>query len=249
MRKIFANVLTSKMCNSYLRIQEGEALDTIWRIKQDSDSFADEIHRYSLSVARSMAFGKRVQSFSDPFAVEVKKLMEHFSDAMRPGKYLFESVPLLRRLPRSMQPWLPELEHMRDYENSFALRNYDAALKDAEKHPERPCIARSIRKEMIEESGQVNDLQAATICMEVLGAGSDTTANSLLFVVMACLLHPEVQRKAHEELDRVIGQDRLPTWADEPNLPYIRAIIKEQHRWKTIAPMSTQPTSSSGLPK
>jgi hypothetical protein len=47
-----------------------------------------------------------------------------------------------------------------------------------------------------------------------------------------------VLRKAHEELDRVIGQDRMPTFADEPNLPYVRAIIKEQQRWRCIAPMS-----------
>ena len=39
--------------------------------------------------------------------------------------------------------------------------------------------------------------------------------------------HPEVQTKAQEELDRVIGGDRWPTADDEPKLPYIRAIIKE----------------------
>lgn len=38
---------------------------------------------------------------------------------------------------------------------------------------------------------------------------------------------PDVQRKAHEELDRVIGQDHWPTVEDEARLPYIRAIIKE----------------------
>ena len=38
---------------------------------------------------------------------------------------------------------------------------------------------------------------------------------------------PEVQRRAHEELDRIIGRERWPTVEDEPKLPYIRAIIKE----------------------
>ena len=237
-RRIFANVLTSKMCDSYLRIQEGEALDSIWHIKENSDKFAEEIHRYSLSVARSIAFGKRVRSSAEPIARAVKKLIEHVASAMVPCKYLFDAIPLLLRLPRFMQPWLPDLEHMRDYENTFSLQNYSDALKDAEKHPERPCIARSIQKEMMMDSGEVNELQAATICMEILGAGSDTTANSILFIILACMAHPEVQRKAHEELDRVIGQDRFPAWADEPSLPYVRAIIKEQHRWKTIAPTS-----------
>ncbi|KIW90067.1 uncharacterized protein Z519_09498 [Cladophialophora bantiana CBS 173.52] len=236
-RRIFANVLTSKKCDSYLRIQEGEALVTIYRIQEDPTAFADEVHRYSLSVARSIAFGKRVQSSADPFAVQVKKLMEQFADAMTPGKYLFEAIPTLRKLPRSMQPWLSELEQFRDYEHNFSLMNYREALDYAEKHPDRPCIARDIHKEM-KETGEVNELQAATTCMEILGAGSDTTANSLLFVILACIAHPDVQKTAHEELDRVIGQGRFPTWEDEPNLPYIRAIIKEQHRWRSIAPMS-----------
>ena len=48
--------------------------------------------------------------------------------------------------------------------------------------------------------------------------------------VLAMLLHPEVQRKAHEELDSVVGSDRLPEYEDEPNLPYITAIHREATR-------------------
>jgi hypothetical protein len=39
--------------------------------------------------------------------------------------------------------------------------------------------------------------------------------------------YPDVQRKAQEELDLVVGRDRLPTVEDEKNLPYCHAIIKE----------------------
>ena len=42
--------------------------------------------------------------------------------------------------------------------------------------------------------------------------------------------YPVVQKKAQEELDRVVGRDRLPAVEDEPNLPYCRAIIKEVRR-------------------
>jgi len=46
---------------------------------------------------------------------------------------------------------------------------------------------------------------------------------------MACF--PEVQKKAQAEIDKVVGPNRLPTLNDEPNLPYIRAMIKETLRW------------------
>lgn len=42
---------------------------------------------------------------------------------------------------------------------------------------------------------------------------------------------PEVQRKAQEEIDRVVGPDRLPTIEDYENMPYIRCCIKESLRW------------------
>ena len=51
------------------------------------------------------------------------------------------------------------------------------------------------------------------------------------------LLHPEVQRKAQEEIDRVIGNDRFPTLADQPNLPYVGAVAKEVLRWAPVAPL------------
>jgi len=54
---------------------------------------------------------------------------------------------------------------------------------------------------------------------------------------LAITLFPKVQEEAQEELDRVIGNKRLPVKTDEPNLPYITAIMKETHRWHTVAPL------------
>ena len=53
------------------------------------------------------------------------------------------------------------------------------------------------------------------------------------------IMYPEVQRKAQEEIDRVIGNDRLPTLADQPNLPYVEAVAKEVLRWNPVAPLGT----------
>jgi len=44
------------------------------------------------------------------------------------------------------------------------------------------------------------------------------------------VMYPHVLLKAHEELDRVVGRDRLPEFSDRPLLPYIDAILKETLR-------------------
>lgn len=60
-------------------------------------------------------------------------------------------------------------------------------------------------------------------------------AISCFFLVMTA--YPEVQRRAQEEIDRVVGQDRLPATADREHLPYVNAIVKEVLRWNPVAPM------------
>jgi cytochrome P450 len=45
------------------------------------------------------------------------------------------------------------------------------------------------------------------------------------------LHYPEVQKKCHEEIDRVVGPDRMPTHDDAEDLPYIRAAILETLRF------------------
>jgi cytochrome P450 len=49
-------------------------------------------------------------------------------------------------------------------------------------------------------------------------------------------MHPEVQEAAQAEVDRVVGSDRLPTFEDRKNMPYIEALIKESLRWHVVAP-------------
>lgn len=44
------------------------------------------------------------------------------------------------------------------------------------------------------------------------------------------VLYPDVQARAQEEIDRVVGQDRMPEWKDREHLPYIRSIVKETLR-------------------
>lgn len=50
-------------------------------------------------------------------------------------------------------------------------------------------------------------------------------------------LHPGVFNRAQEEMDRIIGDNYLPSFSDREKLPYINALVKEVFRWETTVPL------------
>lgn len=51
------------------------------------------------------------------------------------------------------------------------------------------------------------------------------------------IVYPDVQKKAQNELDRVLTSGRLPTLKDRASLPYIDCIFQELLRWRPTAPI------------
>ena len=73
---------------------------------------------------------------------------------------------------------------------------------------------------------------------EVFIAGMETTATTLCWALMYLIHNPDIQQRLHQELDQVIGPDRLPELDDEKNLPYLEATITETLRLSPIAALS-----------
>jgi cytochrome P450 len=58
----------------------------------------------------------------------------------------------------------------------------------------------------------------------------------MMTFILYMLLNPAVQQRAQEEIDQVLGRDRLPTLADRPHLPYVNACVKEALRIGPVVP-------------
>uniref|UniRef100_Q9CX98-3 Isoform 3 of Cytochrome P450 2U1 n=1 Tax=Mus musculus TaxID=10090 RepID=Q9CX98-3 len=69
-------------------------------------------------------------------------------------------------------------------------------------------------------------------------AGTDTTTNSLLWCLLYMSLNPDVQKKVHEEIERVIGCDRAPSLTDKAQMPYTEATIMEVQRLSMVVPLA-----------
>ena len=57
------------------------------------------------------------------------------------------------------------------------------------------------------------------------------------FLLMA--LYPTAQQRAQKEITRITSDERLPNWADQDSLPYVRALIQETLRWASVGPLGT----------
>ena len=54
--------------------------------------------------------------------------------------------------------------------------------------------------------------------------------------ILAMVLNPEVQVKAQEEIDRVVGNNQLLDFDDRLNLPYVEVVYCETLRWRPVVP-------------
>ena len=61
---------------------------------------------------------------------------------------------------------------------------------------------------------------------------------------LALSLSPAVVYRAQEELDAVVGPDRMPDFDDEPALVYVQAIILEALRWHNVLPLGLPHTAT-----
>ncbi|PIA38208.1 hypothetical protein AQUCO_02800106v1 [Aquilegia coerulea] len=73
--------------------------------------------------------------------------------------------------------------------------------------------------------------------LDVFVAGSDTSAKTTEWALAELINHPDIFEKAREEIDSVIGKNRLVEESDIQNLPYLQAIVKETLRLHSTGPL------------
>ncbi|KAL2774420.1 cytochrome P450 27C1 isoform 1 [Daubentonia madagascariensis] len=71
---------------------------------------------------------------------------------------------------------------------------------------------------------------------EMLLAGVDTTSFTLSWAVYLLARHPEVQQTVYQEIVKNLGERHVPTAADVPKVPLVRALLKETLRLFLVLP-------------
>ncbi|KAL0957868.1 hypothetical protein HGRIS_000052 [Hohenbuehelia grisea] len=231
-RRIAAGWLMSKAVESYTHVLDYEATVLVQDLYHDGQAGCAPINpqpyagRCSLNNMLRIVFGTRTDSIRHPLVAKALRLSREFMNCTGPMSNLTDFVPLLQRIPNPMVTRGKQLH--KDLVETYGgmILDIQDRLKAGEDVSD--CLVKTMI-ETNEEEG-LDHLDMAILCSAFMIGGVETTASIMQWFSALIPAYPEVQAKAHAELDRVVGRGRLPTVEDEKNLPYIHAIIKEVER-------------------
>ncbi|KAF8856409.1 cytochrome P450 [Acephala macrosclerotiorum] len=232
-RKIYHTVLSKSASASFHQGSDHESLLLIRKLLDEPLSFLFHCERFAINVIFRVLYGRRLRDQEDREIAELYEIWKTMYLYFLPGTCIFDMFPIFLRLPQWMQPWYWILSILKHKEARTQRKYIEQAKREAAASQNLECFANKLREKKGSD-GFDNEAHMNMLAM-LLGAGSDTTSAMMQLFLKTMALHPEKVAIAHAELDRVVGGDRLPAYEDAQNLPYIRALIKEVHRWAPIA--------------
>ncbi|PBK86350.1 cytochrome P450 [Armillaria gallica] len=243
-RKLCHISLNHESVKLYHGIQEDATAMYLSSILDTPASFIKQLRLTAGRIIMSVTYGISVQTPEDIYITEAETTMEMIGKSTIPGAHLVDLMPALRYIP-SWVPFnmIPSMAHYgRNLIWSMINRPFEHVKRDMASGTARPSFTCNCLENFETE---VSDLSAAEqdhlvrwAAGAMYGAGGETTYASILSFIVAMALFPAVQRKIQQEIDSVVGTDRLPTVRDRPSMPYVEATMKEVLRWKPALPLS-----------
>ncbi|CAL4980333.1 unnamed protein product [Urochloa decumbens] len=97
-------------------------------------------------------------------------------------------------------------------------------------HDERPLAGG--------EEDRITETDVKALILNLFVAGTDTTSTIVEWSLAELIRHPDILKQAQEELDAVVGRDKLVMESDLPRLTFFNAVIKETFRLHPSTPLS-----------
>ncbi|KAJ7759152.1 cytochrome P450 [Mycena metata] len=197
--------------------------------------FSDHLKRMAAAIIMMVTYGHRVVSDNDPFVQLAEEVRRHSEET--PGAALVDTLPILKYLPS----WIAPFKRTALFKRGLSDQMREAPFIAVKQQLASGKAVRSMVGSLLEDESRPTDGSDEELIKNcggvVYSAGADTTATALTNFFLAMILYPDVQRRAHQELDTKIGRNRLPQFEDRNNLPYLGAILKETLRWKSVTPL------------
>ncbi|EAU89619.2 cytochrome P450 [Coprinopsis cinerea okayama7 len=207
-------------------------------------TFREEARTMLAIIIMRLTYGATDAAYNRRLIDAADEVIKGFVEYSSPGRLLVHVFPVLRHVPS----WLPGAEWKADMLRLAEINDYihDQPFDDAiervktgtqSEHSLATLAIQELPEEQTDSRAHQEQV-ARDVAAQAYTAGADTTFSSACALVLALAMHPDVQRKAQEEIDAVVGSQRLPTCKDLNQLPYIQAVVKEVSRWHTVGPLS-----------
>ncbi|KAK1586703.1 hypothetical protein Q3G72_005300 [Acer saccharum] len=90
----------------------------------------------------------------------------------------------------------------------------------------------------VSDSEKLTITNIKALLLNLFTAGTDTSSSIIEWALAEMLKKPSILKRAHEEMDQVIGRNRRLEESDIPKLPYLQAICKEAYRKHPSTPLN-----------
>ncbi|CCM04602.1 uncharacterized protein FIBRA_06784 [Fibroporia radiculosa] len=232
---------TQHALESYYTIQRREVQRLLYGLIEEPAEYVSLIKQFTAALVIDIGYGHTITSIEDPYVEMSDKALLGVIEAGNLSSSLVDFFPILQYLPA----WMPGISFKR---SALRTREYVKEMLDVPFEELQANIASRGAKpsfvgSLLEEASRHGDPTPEDIVhiknagSVLYAAGTDTTMTTLLTFFLAMVTNPDVFRKAQEEIDRVIGDARLPDLHDRGTLPYLDCILKELFRWNPPLPL------------
>ncbi|KAH9836047.1 cytochrome P450 monooxygenase [Rhodofomes roseus] len=243
---------TSTALDSYIPLQRRESVRLLAGLidaNQDGNDgdwvgifLFKGLKHYVSALMMDIAYGHSVSCPDDEFVALAERAILGIIEAGGAAASLIDFFPFLKFIPA----WIPGMHFMAKVAEVNRLNRqmidvpYERVHAAMVQGTARDCFMTTLLDEYTID-GQVSDYDREDIkgaANIVYGAGTDTTATALTTFMLAIVLYPNTRQRAQNELDAVVGTERLPEFEDRASLPYLEALLKEVFRWNPPVPLA-----------
>ncbi|THU99673.1 cytochrome P450 [Dendrothele bispora CBS 962.96] len=212
-------------------------------------SLKDQVSTLSQVIMLDSVYGVEISSNKGDMPQHARDLVELNDSLFIPGWGAFKSIPFIHLLPS----WFPGGRHRVTHEKLSKVMEVVAenlwgtmkAMESDESHSSLMAKLMSEKRPQERSSGDIELIK--NMGMQAIGAAADTTMSAICTFFLAMSLYSDVQRKAQQELDTVIGHGKIPTFDDRSSLPYIDAVYREVMRWHPAVPLGLPHVSTEDI--
>ncbi|KAL9668814.1 hypothetical protein QQ045_006354 [Rhodiola kirilowii] len=232
-------MLSTQTLNSVYSFRRNEMRNTVKFLSSRAGSAVDigsQLFLNVMNVITTMLWGDTVQGKErDILGAEFRKAVTEMTSLLGTPN-LSDFLPALRRWDvQGVERKLGVIRTKFDKIFDPIIQQRLEMDKEATKSSNTDFL--QVLLKMVDEEEAFTMVHLKALLMDMVVGGTDTSSNTTEFAMAEIINKPEIMKKAQQELDSVVGKEKIVEESDIPKLHYLYAILKETLRLHPALPL------------